>query len=288
MLKKKVETYWSEQSGQQIDIQKASPVHGGDISQCYALATGEGDFFLKVQEGTVPADFFEKEFQGLKRLRESQSVSVPVPVFYGSADGRQFLVTEFIHKSPPQQNFWQTFAERLAVMHRCSASLFGLPEDNYIGTLPQINQQEEDWGIFYAYRRLEPLIKKCVEEQLFSTSLMRSCDRLFNELSRAFPSEKPALLHGDLWGGNYLSGAQGIPVLFDPAVYYGNREMDLAMTRLFGGFDRRFYWYYEDYFPLAEGWQERIPICQLYPLLVHALLFGGGYVQQVRNILSGY
>lgn len=288
MLKKEVEEGWLEQRGQQVSIRKANRIHGGDISHCYELKTDDGSFFLKVQDGTVLSRFFEKEYRGLTRLIESQSVRVPVPLFYGSAGERQFLVTEFIHKAPPQQNFWQIFAERLAVMHRCSDSRFGLPEDNYIGTLLQVNQQEDDWGTFYAYRRLEPLIQKCVEEQLLSKSLMKSCDRLFGQLSGLFPKEKPALLHGDLWGGNYLPGPDGIAVLFDPAVYYGNREMDLAMTRLFGGFDRKFYWYYEDYFPLAEGWQERIPICQLYPLLVHALLFGGGYVQQVRNILSGY
>lgn len=288
MLKKELEACWREQRGGQIEFRKTSRVHGGDISQCYALETTEGNFFLKVQEGSIPEGFFEKEYRGLVRLMESQSVAVPAPLFYGSADGQQFLVIEFIHKAPPQQNFWRVFAERLAVLHRCSDSLFGLSEDNYIGTLPQINRQEEDWGVFYAYRRLEPLIRRCVDEQLLSKSLMRSSDRLFGLLSGFFPPEKPALLHGDLWGGNYLSGSEGMPVLFDPAVYYGNREMDLAMTRLFGGFDRKFYWYYEDYFPLAEGWQERIPICQLYPLLVHALLFGGGYVQQVRNILSGY
>jgi fructosamine-3-kinase len=173
-------------------------------------------------------------------------------------------------------------------MHHCSHAYFGLEQNNFIGSLPQSNQPQNSWAAFYASERLQPLLKKCMDRGLLSNGMMKYSEHLMAKLPDIFPEEKPALLHGDLWGGNYLPGPGGVPYVFDPAVYYGNREMDLAMTRLFGGFDRKFYWHYEEYFPLAPGWQERISVCQLYPLLVHALLFGGGYVQQVRNTLSVY
>jgi fructosamine-3-kinase len=267
---------------------QARRINGGDISNSFQLISNAGDFFLKYSEDTSRKDFYKKEYHGLMRLINSKTLSVPQPLFYGSTTNESFLVTAFIQKTSPQQNFWRIFAEKLAALHRCTYTHFGLEEDNYIGSLPQHNQLKEKWADFYAYCRLEPFVKRCVDQQLLPPAIIKYSEHLYSRLPEIFPEERPALLHGDLWGGNYLSGPGGVPFVFDPAVYYGSREMDLAMTRLFGGFDRRFYWYYEDYFPLAQGWQERISVCQLYPLLVHALLFGGGYIQQVRKILSDF
>jgi fructosamine-3-kinase len=233
-------------------------------------------------------DLFEREYNGLNLLKEKEkeTIKVPKPFFYGQTAEYHFLVIEFIEKSAADPSFWEIFARGIAEMHRHSQDRFGLKEDNYIGPLPQPNRWHTKWADFYASQRLEPMIRKCINESILEKEIAKNTDRLYARLPEIFPEEKPALVHGDLWGGNYLPGPSGQPYIFDPAVYYGHREMDLAMARLFGGFDRRFYWHYEEYFPLAPGWQERIPLCQLYPLLVHSLLFGGGYVQQVRYLLS--
>lgn len=288
MLKIAIETQWLKEKGGDLKVAGIRAVNGGDINQCYRLETGQGVFFLKYNQGHVRDDFFKKEYDGLVRLQRIGTLGVPSPLFFGETGEGAYLLTDYIGKAAPGPEFWRVFAEGLASMHGVSHTGFGLEEHNFIGSMVQDNGFCDTWSEFYITRRLEPLIKQCLDQQMLPVSVIRNTERLYRQLPDIFPSEKPALLHGDLWGGNFLSGPGGVPFVFDPAVYYGNREMDLAMARLFGGFDRKFFWYYEEYYPLAAGWQERIPLCQLYPLLVHALLFGGGYVQQARTILSDY
>lgn len=285
-LKRELENQLQNYAGHPVQIEKASQVYGGDIHLCYHLACGKDHFFLKLNKNKAYPDLFEKEYNGLNLIKEKKTIDIPKPIFYGQKDVCYFLVMEFIQKSAANPSFWEDFAHGIADMHRCSAKHFGLDENNYIGPLPQSNTWHATWADFYASQRLEPLIRKCIDESILEKKIAKNAERLYVRLPELFSDEKPSLIHGDLWGGNYLSGLGGRPYIFDPAVYYGHREMDLAMTRLFGGFDRRFYWQYEEYFPLSPGWQERIPLCQLYPLLVHSLLFGGGYVQQVRYLLE--
>ncbi len=288
LLKIAIENEWQKQKNDFVKIKQASPVSGGDICDSYRLGTTNGIFFLKTGKVNAPKDLFEKEFNGLELLTEAKAISIPQPLFYGNTGTQGFLVMEFIQRSPVQINFWESFAEKLATLHQSSHTHFGLREDNYIGILPQQNNIVDNWPDFYAFQRLEPLIKQCADSRSLSPENIRQSEKLYKRLPEIFPVEKPSLIHGDLWGGNYLPGTHGMPFVFDPAAYFGNREMDLAMTRLFGGFDRKFYWHYHTIFPLAPGWEERVEICQLYYLLVHAVLFGGGYLQQVRKILTAF
>ncbi len=287
LLKKEIENKLQQHAKEKVEIKNNTPPSGGDTHSGHHLETNEGDFFMKTAED-IPSDFFEKEFHGLKLLREQKTLHIAEPISYGNAEGHYFILMEYIPKTPASTDFWDIFAKGLAALHRCTNDTFGLQEDNYIGPLPQRNKPFDNWSDFFVSQRIQPLIQQCVDRKLLDKSHSKQAMNLYNRLPDIFPDEPPSLLHGDLWGGNYLSGPEGKPYLFDPAVYFGFREIDLAMTRLFGGFDRRFYWYYDEYFPLAPDWQKRIPLCQLYPLLVHSLLFGGGYVQQVRRILEEY
>ncbi len=286
-LKIEIEQQLKIHTGEHIQIKTADPVHGGDTHPAFRLDTAKGNFFLKTAEN-IPSDLFEKEFKGLDLLGRQKAVNVAKPLCFGAAGSQHFLVIEYIPRKSAGSDFWDLFAKGLSQLHQCTRPTFGLDEDNYIGPLPQTNKAYDNWPDFYVSQRLQPLIRKCIDKKLLEKHYENKAMHLYKHIAEVFPKEPPALLHGDLWGGNYRCGPGAQPYLFDPAVYYGHREIDLAMTRLFGGFDRRFYWRYEEYFPLAPDWQKRIPLCQLYPLLVHSLLFGGGYLQQVRRTLEEY
>lgn len=286
-LKQEIEKEIQKSTRKQAEIIHTESVHGGDIHAAFKVITKENTYFLKTSEG-IPPHLFKKEFNGLQLLKKKNVIAIPKPIAYGTAGKHEFLLLEFIEKKSADSHFWETFAKKIAALHQCTAETFGFQEDNYIGPLPQPNSPYARWSDFYISQRLQPLIRKCIDQNLLEKTFIDKAMQLYNNIPDIFPEEKPALLHGDLWGGNYLCGPDAQPYLFDPAVYYGHREIDLAMTRLFGGFDRRFYWNYNDHFPLAPEWQKRIRLCQLYPLLVHSLLFGGGYVQQVRSIIKEY
>lgn len=287
-LKIAIEAKWNQHTHEAVKIEQSFPIYGGDICNCFKIKTNIGYFFLKTGTTAMPSDLLEKEFRGIQLLRQSESVRVPNALFEGKSEQGVFLVMEFIEREPVTTDFWQVFAQKMAALHQNSCKQFGLGWDNYIGILPQKNRPMNSWSEFYASQRLEPLIKACVEKEILSEKFIQTGERLYKKLSDIFPDENPALIHGDLWGGNYLAGKNGEPFIFDPAVCFGNREMDLAMARLFGGFDRKFYWYYQEIFPLSGGWEERIEVCQLYYLLVHAVLFGRGYIQRVRDILNQF
>ena len=169
-------------------------------------------------------------------------------------------------------------------MHQQTHPKFGLEFDNYIGSLQQSNEQNKNWDDFFIQKRLQAQLS--IGD--FTANILSDFDKLFQKIPNIFPAEKTALLHGDLWSGNFLAKGGDTPTLIDPAIYYGNREMDIAMSKLFGGFNSDFYFAYNESYPLENGWEERIQICNLYPLLVHVNLFGGGYINQVKNILSYY
>ena len=176
----------------------------------------------------------------------------------------------------------------MANLHRNTHSYFGLDESNYIGSLHQDNTICDNWSEFMILRRIEPLLKLTYDKQLANSKLIKQFHRFEKSLDELFPKERPALLHGDFWSGNYLFDKEGNPAIFDPAVYYGHREMDIAMSKLFGGFETQFYTAYQEEFPLEKGWQSRIDYCNLYPLLVHALLFGESYMSNIRRIMQKF
>ncbi len=271
--------------GQPVAIEQDVPVGGGSINDCYRLETTVGPFFVKVNQADMFPDFFAAEADGLRRLHATGAMRVPAIIGVGDEDDDAFLLLEFIEGGIRSVNFWERFGQQMAMLHRNTAPHFGLERDNYIGSMVQTNAPCDSWAEFFITQRLEPLVKKAREQGRLGDGDVLRFERLFLHLPALFPQEPPALLHGDLWHGNFLCDANSAPVLIDPAVHYGHREMDLAMSRLFGGFDEEFYSAYDEAWPLASGWQERVDLCNLYPLLVHAILFGGGYAQQVKEIL---
>lgn len=288
ILLTEITTALSYQSGVKIHINYAEKIPGGDINETYKLSTDEGLFFMKLHDVEHHPEMFNREYNGLMTLRESKTLCVPRPLAYGKVKNKGFLITEFVEKGGANPDFWENFGANLSHMHRHTQSYFGFPETNYIGTLKQYNTPYTSWSVFYAFNRLQPLTKAAYDQHIIERDMVKQMEGLWKHLPNIFPEEPPALLHGDLWSGNFMVGANGRATIFDPAVYYGHREMDLAMTRLFGGFDTRFYFSYAAMFPLAAEWQQRISICQLYPLLVHLVLFGGNYYNSVKEILANY
>ena len=171
-------------------------------------------------------------------------------------------------------------------MHRVTSQTFGADEDNYMGSLVQVNDRCSTWAEFYADNRIMPCVLQLEKNNSFTEADVRITEKLCKKLGGIFPDEPPALLHGDLWAGNFMCTTNNCAAIYDPAVYYGHREMDIGLSKLFGGFDSRFYASYNTNYPLANGWEERLPLTQLYPVLIHAILFGGHYVAQGREIIK--
>jgi fructosamine-3-kinase len=231
---------------------------------------------------------FEKEAKGLEILRGAGALEVPETVLFGENDDTAFLVLKRIKSAPKKPEFWEDFGRKLAELHRNENNKFGLDHDNYIGSLVQINGFCDTWSEFFITKRLEVQIRTARNSGMLSGWIIKAFDSFFNKVEEIFPEENPALIHGDLWGGNFMVNSDGEPVIIDPAVYYGHREMDLGMSKLFGGFDNRFYEAYNSAFPLEKGWEKRLDYCNLYPLMVHVNLFGGGYLGSVETVLRKF
>jgi fructosamine-3-kinase len=264
------------------------PLSGGDINDAYEVRLADGrEVFVKCNV-RAPNDMFVAEARGLAWLAGAKALRVPgVLAASGADDLTPFLALELIRSAPRQPNFDERLGRGLAALHRQGAPAFGLDHDNYIGRLPQKNTFAVTWAEFYRVRRLGPQLKAAVDAGLAPTRLRRDFERLFTQVEALCgPPEPPARLHGDLWGGNLIADDLGEPCLIDPAVYGGHREIDLAMMKLFGGFGPRVFEAYKEAFPLADGYRERVALYQLYPLMVHVNLFGGGYLGQVESALG--
>ena len=262
-----------------VTFTEATLLTGGCINNAVKLNTDKGLFFVKWNTN-AKANMFQSEYRGLKVLKDTNTICIPDALGFDE----NFLILGFIPPSNPDNAFWENFGRKLALMHQQTHPKFGLEFDNYIGSLHQNNEQNKNWDDFFIQKRLQAQLS--IGD--FTANILSDFDKLFQKIPNIFPVEKTALLHGDLWGGNFLAKGGDTPVLIDPAIYYGNREMDIAMSKLFGGFNSKFYASYNEVFPLENGWEERIRVCNLYPLLVHVNLFGGGYINQVKNILSYY
>ena len=193
---------------------------------------------------------------------------------------------EYIESENQTSNFWNDFGKKLAALHKISNESFGFDHNNYIGSLQQINTWHANSIEFFINCRLIPQLE--LLNDINDNQFFKSFDALFNILNEILPDGKPSLLHGDLWSGNYMVGKNGNPAIVDPAVYYGFREADIAMSKLFGGFANQFYDTYNETFPLEINWQSRVQVWNLYPLLVHANLFGTSYLNQVKSIIKNY
>ena len=271
-----------------LNVQRYEQVHGGDINKAYCLFTSTGKYFLKVNDKNEYPLMFEREANGLNKLREHCTLIIPGVIRHGSCDDQQYLILEWLEKGIPEKDMWEKFGQGLALMHNHPHEYFGLDEDNYIGSRRQLNDPRNEWHLFYAERRIMSLVKSLFYSKIFSSKDLNTAETLCSKLKNIFPPEPAALLHGDLWAGNYLINSSGYAAIFDPAIYFGHREMDIGMTKLFGGFDIRFYGAYNESYPLEKGWEKRLPITQLYPLLVHAVLFDGHYISDAREIIKRF
>lgn len=274
--------------GHRVHVRGERPLGGGSINDSHRLDTDAGAFFIKVNTADRFPSMFEAEADGLGRLRSTGTLRVPEMIAYGEEEGAAYLLLEWMEAAPRSPSFWSDFGAGLARMHLCTNDRFGLDRDNFIGSLEQVNTPHATWDAFFIHCRLEPMVRMARDARRIGMGEVLRFERLYGRLFSLFPAEPPALLHGDLWSGNFIVGPGGEPAVIDPAVYYGHREMDIAMTRLFGGFEAGFYAAYNAVRPMESGWEERMDLCNLYPLLVHVNLFGGGYAAQVNAILRRF
>lgn len=276
-----------EAFGKELGIKDAQLIAAGNLNQGTALHTDQGSFFLKTNHLDA-SDLFLKEMQGLELIRRNTSLHVPSSIQWGRLEDTNYLLLEWVPSARENKDYWQILAEGLAELHMSTTSYFGLEVSNYISVLPQRNTPNASWESFFTQERLEPMVQRAFYHGLIDKAFLGKFRTLYAKIDSVFPKEKPALLHGDLWSGNVLVNGSGMPSLIDPAVYYGYREMDLAFSKLFGGFDKSFYEVYRRIFPLEPGFEERMEIYNLYPLLVHLNLFGSGYLEGIKRTLHRY
>ena len=299
--------------GVRLRLRPAERVHGGSINECYRWETDTGPVFVKV----APArniEMFAAEAAGLEELRRANAVRVPrvlgvgatgrsaalagisvgagdlsagADISVGAGDVSAWLALEWIHSGPASSSTEALLGEQLAQQHKATQKCYGWCRDNTIGTTPQLNGEGADWPAFYRDQRLRYQLGLAAQNG-HTGGLQEKGSQLLECLPKFFATYQPhpALLHGDLWGGNRLTDGRGQPVIFDPAVYYGDREADIAMTRLFGGYGKEFYSAYEAAWPLDPGAKARTDLYNLYHVLNHLNLFGTGYLRQAAACID--
>jgi len=270
--------------GRNGHLQRLGSVTGGDIHRSFRARFGATKLFVKSNQSSA-AGIFEAEYNGLAALRQDHGLYVPDPICHGTGYGRAWLVMEFVALAPHGDS--RALGRGLAALHRLHGARFGWSRDNYIGATPQPNAWTDDWLEFWWRNRLAHQAKLAVANG-HPDRLLAWAERLKGRLPELFSgyAPKPSLLHGDLWGGNHGYTARGRPVIFDPACYYGDRETDLAMTELFGGFDAGFYAAYQEAYPLHSGYRARKRLYQLYHVLNHLNLFGRAWQSRAESMLD--
>jgi len=289
-----VEKKISSATGQSFQLKKHVAIGGGSINQASRIEgvfTADGEnkaisFFIKFNEKSR-LDMFAAEAAGLEEIEKAQAICVPHVICSGVEENQSYLILENLALFNGVMDSAKQFGQQLAAMHKTSAKQFGWFRDNTIGSTRQINQQTNNWIDFWREFRLGFQLN-LAKQKGGSQSLYRKGENLMANLEPLFVGYKPkaSLLHGDLWSGNYGYLKKGDPVIFDPAVYYGDRETDIAMTELFGGFPTEFYAAYNESWPLNDGYQKRKTLYNLYHVLNHFNLFGGSYAVQAENMLD--
>lgn len=267
-----------------VSVAEARPLGGGCISDARRVTTIDDagkrrELFVKSNHISF-LENFQRESDGLNQLRRPNKIGVPKPIAVGGVNDNAYLVSEWIETQPISKQFFVEFGHKLADLHRATlGQQIGLEHDNFLGSAPQTNSTRPSWVDFFATNRIEFQLRWAVDQGLAAGALKVDCRQIIRSLDQILAGREDAtsLLHGDLWSGNYLCGPGGKPVIIDPAIYYGCREAEFGMLRLFGSCPGSFYDAYDDRFPLPGGWQRRVRVYVLYHLLNHLNLFGSGY-----------
>jgi protein-ribulosamine 3-kinase len=274
----------SDTTGEAFTVREQRSVGGGCINSAFRIADSERSYFVKLNSADG-LGMFEAEADGLREMMAANAIKVPEPVVTGLAGGQAYIVMENLDLGGSGRG--ERLGQELAALHRATQPRFGWFRDNTIGSTPQTNTQRDNWVDFWRDQRLGAQLKIAAGRG-HNGVLQRKGERLLAELPALFAgyTPPPSLLHGDLWSGNYAYTSSGAPVIFDPAVYYGDREADIAMTELFGGFGRDFYAAYNESWPLDVGYSQRKTLYNLYHILNHLSLFGGGYGSQALGMIE--
>lgn len=291
--------------GSGITVVSKTPVSGGDINRAYALLLSDGSRLFMKANRRENADFFRAEAEGLEALRATGAIRVPEVTARGADADGAFLLLEYVEEGRRSPAASEKLGRRLAQLHMADTGIitaaddaadhtsydlpcrYGFLHDNYIGAGFQCNEPADSWTEFFIERRLRPQFERA--SYYWDTDERKSIERFLDRVGRYLAEpERPSLLHGDLWAGNYMIDSSGEPWLIDPAAYIGHAEADLAMTELFGGFDRRFYDAYRETAGIDPGYADRRDLYNLYHLLNHLNLFGGSYLYSVRSIIRRY
>jgi len=281
---REIETQLQSRLGERLTVSDPVQVGGGSINEAYRLKSDGQSFFVKLNSA-ARLDMFEAEAEGLQALHQADALHIPEPLVWGVCGSKAFLAMEYLDVGGSGSA--AQLGEALAAMHRCTGEQFGWHRDNTIGSTPQSNTPDKSWLHFWSEQRLGIQLNLA-----FEAGAARALEERGGRLIEWLPAfmdgrePEPSLLHGDLWSGNYAFTQQGEPTIFDPAVYYGDREADIAMTELFGGFGTDFYAAYNNAWPLDSGYALRKTFYNLYHILNHYNMFGGGYLSQAQNMID--
>lgn len=272
------------------EIKSSQSVSGGSINRAAKVTLADDTTCFLKWNTTADPNMFVVEEKGLELLSSADTIlRVPDVFTTGQTDsGTGFLLQEFVTEGRSKPDSAENFGRALAALHKHHEDQYGLDHDNYIGKLPQSNNWHGNWIDFFVKERMQPQLKMATDAGKLGSSTVAHFKSMYKQLPDIFPDEPPSLLHGDLWGGNYFFDEDGKATIYDPAVYYGHREIELAFTHLFGGFPSTFYNAYEETYPLENGFSQRKDVYNLYPLLVHTNLFGGSYARQVEGIVRRF
>ena len=279
--------------GEDVRVKDRRAVYGGDANEAYSLYLSNGETFFVKANSVERADFFRAEAEGISAIRSTGAIRVPRIYATGADEGYSFLLMEYIDSAREVEGFWEKLGTDLARMHKADTAAFsksgkyGFNRDNYIGAGYQKNAVKDSFIEFFAECRLRPQFE--LAEKYFDDDMGRKINRLLDTLDRyLIEPDMPSLLHGDLWSGNFMADEKGMPMLIDPAVYVGCNEADIAMTELFGGFDKRFYDSYFGFIGMVPGYDDRRDLYNLYHLLNHLNLFGSSYLYAVVRTIERY